>query len=131
MWFCNIINIIGFLAGIFQWTKVMYVCFGISFVAFFRVYAQIIWDFLYEREANLVDLGGRMNMVIANDISCILLLGSIYLMVLWKIGAMCLVLSTLQNMLFQLFRWKNHKVQEFPASLIAIVEFLLSFVFLF
>ncbi|MGN0402661.1 MAG: hypothetical protein ACI4HQ_10470 [Acetatifactor sp.] len=131
MRFCIIVNALGFAAGIFQWTGIMYVCFGISFTAFFRVYAQAVWDLIYERESHLVDLGGQMNMSITNELSCIMVLAAVYIVVARNAGLLCVVLSALQNMLFQFLKLKKNGEHEKIPAILAAGELLISFVFLF
>ena len=128
---CTIINAFGFLTGSIQWTGMMYVCFGISFTAFFHIYAQVVWNLIYEREAHLVDVNGRMDMHVTNELCCIMVLVAVYFMAVCKLGALCVVLSTLQNMIFQLLRLKERGELERIAAIAAAGEFLISLVFLF
>lgn len=104
-WVVVILNALGIAGGFLYGRTAVYVLFGMSFVARFHKYAVIAWNLIYEKESYLVDDAGKANMVIANELVCVICLTGIYLMAAIKGGFLCVILSMLQSLFFQM--WEN------------------------
>lgn len=131
MWILAIINALGLLSGAILHKTVMYILFGISFVAFSHKYAQLFWGPIYEKESQLVDTDGKVNMKIANEFVCFFCLAGIYYLLALKGGTLCVVVSALQCMVFLLMQIRKQESQKDIMVLISfVVEFLVSFIYL-
>lgn len=127
MWLLAVINALGLIIGTLTNETVLYIFFGVSFVAFFHKYAQISWKLIYEKESWLVGLDGKMNMVVANEFVCLWVLVGIYWLMVTKVGAWCAIASVLQCMVFQLVNLgKERSGRDFVITIILVVEFILS-----
>lgn len=131
MWILAIINALGLVSGAILNEIVMYILFGISFVAFSHRYAQHTWRLIYERESQLVDMDGKANMKIANEITCFFMLAFIYWMLAFKTGSWCVPISTMQCVIFQLLKLVGQESKkDILVAVLFIVEFLFSILYL-
>lgn len=127
MWLLAVINALGLIIGTLTNDLVLYIFFGVSFIAFFHKYAQISWKLIYEKESWLVGLDGKMNMVVANEFVCFGVLTCIYWLMVTKVGEWCTVVSALQCVVFQLVNLAGTRsVRDSGIAIILVIEFILS-----
>lgn len=127
MWVIVILNALGIAGGVFLNKTVMYVLFGISFTAFFHKYAVIVWNLVYEKESYLVNVHGKANMVIANELVCAWCLACIYFLIAVKAGFLCVILSALQSVAFQARSLAKQGEGQLPVLIALIAEFFVVF----
>ena len=122
-----VINALGLIIGTLTNDMVLYIFFGVSFVAFFHKYAQISWKLIYEKESWLVGLDGKMNMVVANEFVCFLVLVGIYWLMVTKLGEWCIVVSALQCEVFQLVNLVGTRSgRDIGILIVVVMEFIFS-----
>lgn len=127
MWVIVVLNALGIAGGAFLNKTVMYVLFGISFTAFFHKYAVITWNLVYEKESYLVNTDGKADMAVANELVCALFLACIYFVTARKAGFLCVILSVLQSVAFQVWRLAKQGDGQLPVLLALVAEFFVIF----
>lgn len=127
MWIVVVLNALGIAGGFLCGRTVAYVLFGASFAAHFHKYAVVAWNLIYEKESYLVDVAGRANMVIANELTCAICLTGIYVMVAMKGGFLCVILSMLQSLFFQVRENVKRGEGGLSVLLALVAEFFLIF----
>lgn len=127
MWILAIINALGLICGTVLNETVMYILFGISFMAFFHQYALISWKLIYEKESWLVGINSKMDMAVANEFVSFFVMAGAYLLIATKAGALCVVVSALQCVIFQLLHLtKGDSDKSIIVAILFVAEFFVS-----
>lgn len=128
MWILATINLLGLMLGWMRNETVMYVLFGVSFMAFFHKYALISWEVIYE---HLMGEERREDTMIANEFTCFFVMACIYYGLFDKFGPLCIVVSALQCFIFQFISLiKRSSDKDRALTIVFMVEFLCTIVYL-
>lgn len=123
MWTLVFLNVVGLLAGMGNNFIIMYMAYGISFVAFFHKYAVISWNVIYEGRVEEI---GRMDAKVANELVCAFVMSCIFLMTVQKLGIWSIIVPIIQCIIFQVFKLiQNRDSQNIWIMISYILELLL------
>lgn len=123
MWVLVILNVAGLLAGMDNKFIIMYVAYGISFVAFFHKYAVISWNVIYEGRVEEI---GRMDARVANEFVCAFAMVCIFWMMIQKLGIWSIIVPIIQCIIFHVFKLiQNRDTQDIWIMISYILELLL------
>ena len=101
MWVLVLLNVVGLLAGMGNNFIIMYVAYGISFVAFFYSYAVISWKLIYEGRVEEI---GRMDAKVANEFVCAFAMVCIFWLMVQKLGIWSSIVPIIQCIIFHVFK---------------------------
>ena len=123
MWALVFLNVVGLLAEMGNNFIIMYVVYGISFVAFFHSYAVISWKLIYEGRVEEI---GRMDAKVANEFVCAFAMVCIFWLMVQKLGIWSSIVPIIQCIIFHVIKLiQNRDTQDIWIMISYILELLL------
>lgn len=124
-----VLNVIALICGFAGKNLLMYILFGITWIAFSNKYAKIIWTLIYERF--LVEWESTevlVNLKISNVVVTFFTMACIYGAIYFKLCGLCPIMSMLQCLIHQgVYTYKENSDKNKLLIAGAALEFLLAF----